>query len=321
MHRAVLEACIPCLCALVACFAALWVLGRWCGARLCLARLRDLHRCEQGGVQSLSLVLTLPFFVMFILFVIQISQLMIGVMVVHYAAFAAARAACVWIPAQTETEPANFINAQVLQQGNGQYLVLSNGGANSLKFQKIQLAAAMACTSLAPSRDLQNGGAMPAWFSQTLDAMQRAYMSLASQGSQQNSRIAKRLYNKLAYSAQNTSVTLSWSEMQHPNRDADIGPSYNPRSHPTVSWNQREVGWEDPLTVWVTHRFALLPGPGRFLAQKLVRADGGPDNVSGMIELNRGQYSEPVYTTRLTASATLVNEGLKSVQPYLIDAN
>ena len=50
-------------------------------------------------MQSLSFVLTLPLFIMVMMMIVQVSQLMIGMVVVHYAAFAAARSAAVWIPA------------------------------------------------------------------------------------------------------------------------------------------------------------------------------------------------------------------------------
>ena len=50
-------------------------------------------------MQSLSFVLTLPVFIFIMMMIVQVSQLMIGIVVVHYAAFAAARSAAVWIPA------------------------------------------------------------------------------------------------------------------------------------------------------------------------------------------------------------------------------
>ena len=53
-------------------------------------------------MQSLSFVLTVPMFIMLMLLAVQITQLMIGLMMVHYAAFAAARSASVWIPARME---------------------------------------------------------------------------------------------------------------------------------------------------------------------------------------------------------------------------
>jgi len=70
---------------------------------LLLCRLRRLHRDEAGNVQSLSFVLTLPIFIMLMMLIVQASQLMIGQVVVEYAAVAAARSAIVWIPAAVGT--------------------------------------------------------------------------------------------------------------------------------------------------------------------------------------------------------------------------
>ena len=64
-----------------------------------LGRLLTLHRDEAGNIQSLSFVLTLPVFIFVMLMIVQVSQLMIGIVVVNYAAFAAARSAAVRIPA------------------------------------------------------------------------------------------------------------------------------------------------------------------------------------------------------------------------------
>ena len=56
-------------------------------ARLELGRLRQLHADQRGSAQSLSFVLTLPLFIMVLLFIVQVSQLMIGKVVVEYAAY------------------------------------------------------------------------------------------------------------------------------------------------------------------------------------------------------------------------------------------
>ena len=97
-----LRDCIPWLALLAGAFALVALLLRINGSRIRLRRLWSLHRDESGSAQSLSFVLTLPLFVMVMLFIVQVSQLMIGTIVVHYAAFATARSAIVWIPAEME---------------------------------------------------------------------------------------------------------------------------------------------------------------------------------------------------------------------------
>jgi hypothetical protein len=99
MHRAMLTACLPWLTVLGVSVLMAYFLLRLSRARLELGRLKRLHREQTGGVQSLSFVLTLPIFIMVMLLIVQVSQVMIGIVVVHYAAFAAVRSAIVWIPA------------------------------------------------------------------------------------------------------------------------------------------------------------------------------------------------------------------------------
>src|SRR3989304_3281384 len=99
MCRAILAACLPYAALLGVAFVCAWALLRLAHARVQPRRVARLHDDVQGTAQSLSFVLTLPFFIMILLFIVQVSELMIGAIVVHYAAFAAARSAAVWIPA------------------------------------------------------------------------------------------------------------------------------------------------------------------------------------------------------------------------------
>ncbi|MBC7337532.1 MAG: pilus assembly protein, partial [Clostridia bacterium] len=103
MWRAIVLASWPWALTLIGAILAAVVLLRWSGSgRISFrwSRFAELLRDDVGAVQSLSFVLTLPFFVLLMLFIVQVSQIMIGTVVVHYAAFAAARAAQVWIPAR-----------------------------------------------------------------------------------------------------------------------------------------------------------------------------------------------------------------------------
>ncbi|HTN76386.1 MAG TPA: hypothetical protein VL096_14105, partial [Pirellulaceae bacterium] len=157
MSRAILIACLPWLATFVVALLAMRGLIHLRGRNehAAWSRLLSLHRDQTGAVQSLSFVLTLPIFVILMLLIVQISQVMIGLVVVHYAAFAAARAAIVWIPANVADadEPANCISARAVLggQNNGtQYRIAPQGP----KFEKIRSAAVLACTPLAPSRNL-----------------------------------------------------------------------------------------------------------------------------------------------------------------------
>ena len=114
MGRTVVVACLPWVAwSAIACLL-LFLLLRATAATINLARLRQIHRDEVGGAQSLSFVLALPVLIMVVMFIVQISQLMIATVVVEYSAYAAARAAAVWIPARISGgEGANCISSYV----------------------------------------------------------------------------------------------------------------------------------------------------------------------------------------------------------------
>jgi hypothetical protein len=315
VNRAILEACLPCLAALVVSFGLLRLVVFLSGARCNLRRLWQLHRCEHGGVQSLAFVITLPLFIVIVQFIVQVSQLMIGTMVVNYAAFAAARAASVWLAADVDPLGENNAVAPLAEDAP---LVLTGNSADligNLKYQKIFAAAALACAPVAPSRDL--GFGLTSLNTSAAEANKLLYSNLVPSDSS-NTRIPRRIDNKLAYSFQHTAVRIAFVD-----KDTRRGPTYNPRRPVTLPtgeiihvWDPHEIGWQDPVTVSVTHNFALLPGPGRFLAKFLVRADGQPDRISPQIDVSLGARRERIHTTSIWASATFTNEGVKSVIPY-----
>jgi len=308
MIRAMLLANLPWMATLVVAVVALRFLLALSHARLNLAALRSLHRDEAGAVQSLSFVLTLPVFVMILMLIVQVSQIMIGTVVVHYAAFAAARSASVWIPANMGTldETENRISALALDpaapiDGDGTRYAILPG---SPKYKKIEMAAALACLSIAPSRDV--GAILPPDAGATADALVRAYQALVPD-SVNNARIPTRLRNKLAYSLANTRIVVNFlhKETEPPLARYDIPPDRN-------EFYPNEVGWQDPVRVEVTHDMALLPGPGRLLARRVPSPYLGVDYTAASID-ERGS----VYVRSLTASATLGIEGEKPVLRYV----
>jgi len=330
MDRAILLACLPWLGLLVGSVVCLRLLVRLDGSRPRIGRLRHLHTDESGSAQSLSFVLTLPFFVMIILFIVQVSQLMIGTIVVHYAAFAAARSAIVWIPAWVSPlEAENCISFYEIDPNapdqiwpttdlaGGNYGP-SNGGLTyvvhpdpaSFKYRKIHSAAVMACMPICPSRrDLE----LPPLSDQdnrALGAFCEAFGSIASWGSTSRDAVTRRLATKLAYSAQHTSISIRF---YHSNWEPELRPHFHPRSGEYLGgFADNELGWQDPITVTVTHNLALLPGPGRFLSKVVRRPDGSSDSLSQQIARVGNVDVYP-----LSASITLGNEGEKSVKRYV----
>ena len=212
---------------------------RLCGSRPRPSRLIGLHADEDGGSQSLSFVLTLPIFAWFMVLIIQISQLMIATVLVHYAAFAAARAAIVWIPAQinatsgygsesencigngsiTFTEDGNAVPANVLPEdpsvassgptsGGMTYIVPTDptSCANSYKLTKILNAAILACLPMSPSGS--TGLSVPPSTQIDPSLLASTFSTMTAGSAVDNGAVPQRFRNKLAWAANNTSIEL-----------------------------------------------------------------------------------------------------------------
>jgi len=351
MTRAMLLACLPWTMLLLASLAvALWLI-RLSRAKPEPARLRRLHADQQGGVESLSFVLTLPLFVMVMLWIVQISQLMIGQIVVEYAAFAAARAAVVWIPAyysnnlEGVVEGWNCVNAyddpavpdgQVSppyggpSEGGKTHLLNDSDSfgrswdAKSAKFKKIRMAAAMACMAVSPSRAYPGIELRDA---ETYDALRAAYAAVTPQSF--NSGVAYRLRNKLAYTLAEGNLTVD-VHFYHSDRELPLSRPFvlghNPPSNlgvtPDVNEfrSGREVGWQDPITVEVKYKLALLPGPGRLLARYGKLGPEAQQSARARSRAKADVYSD-VYAWDLSASATLGNEGEKPAYAHYYPIN
>ena len=205
---------------------------RRCSVRGIVRRLRELPACERGGVQGLSFVITLPLYVMLVLFIIQVGLLMQAVVVVHYAAFATARAASVWLPTAVQSpayafERRNVVAGPLTATTPAVVALDASAGANgmqseaSLKLVKTAQAAVMACTAIAPSGDFGfTAGPEAGRLSDSLVAL---YAGLTPDV-QDNPRQANRLRRKIAYAAANTFVRIAWID-----HDSLEGPTYNPQ--------------------------------------------------------------------------------------------
>ncbi|HAA48266.1 MAG TPA: hypothetical protein DCE43_00995 [Planctomycetaceae bacterium] len=378
--QVILDDCRPALVALCAAMVALVVVIRVSGCRFDIRRLRQLHHCQRGGVQSLSFILTLPMFVMLVMFIVQVSQLMIGQVVINNAAYGAARSLAAWVPQHViEIEPDARTDAFGLEphfqnairdtglRPNSPYGYWYVGGSrtdgfvgggqqsteNIFKLDFPFRSAVTACATISPSQHLglELTGRAQDHFLATQDAWQH-FVGPAVAGSN-----ASRLYNKYCYSYWNTELWIRFTDanVQYPpgeaTRDSRQGPTYNPYWHDLQNeddkykWKSYEIGWRDPITVTVRHNLALLPGPGRFLAKHLVRSDAPADLVSHRISQWAGprrqhnpendgdsgdtstphdpRYNKRVYTTAIWARATIINDGIKSLVPYVhaFDAN
>ncbi len=343
MGRAVLTACLPWLGLLAVSCLVLWLLARVNRARPEWRRLGRLHGDQGGSAQSFSFVLTLPFFLMVVLFILQISQLWIATIVVHYAAFSAARSAIVWIPARVDPfqepencishyqphpdpklplVPPNFVGPDLTGETGMTYLVyfgtperpLPYPGTGALtaeatpKCRRILAAAVMALIPIGPSLKGESDPGPPqagSWGG-LLDSAQRAFHALAPGHYATDDGVNRRMARKLAYTLENTAIEIRFyhANSEVPLHRWDKEPD---RDEFRAVWGMSgsELDWQDPITVTVFYNLQLLPGPAKFLSGLAPRLPDWPF----------APQRPDVYPIR--ATATLGNEGEKSVIPYV----
>ncbi len=316
MSRDLIIACSPFLAGIAVSVVAMRLLVGLSRARLQLQQLRRLHADEHGAVQSLSFVLTLPLFVMIMLFIVQLSQLTLGRLMVEYSAYAAARSAIVWIPAslgddfETENRISYRVRLADATDEAGNLFAVYEIAPDGPKFEKIRLAAASSLLSICPSRD--TGITLDDTGFAAVAALERTYLAMSPM-SASNTRIPARLQSKLAYALQNTNVEI---EVRHKDSEPPlIRPWPDARE-----FEDNEIGWQDQLVVTVHHNFALLPGPGRLLAKQAPRRDtnyaSSQDAVAERVRRENGIFVYP-----MSATVRLNNEGQKSVLPYIQSLN
>ncbi|MEY4176538.1 MAG: hypothetical protein RLY70_112 [Planctomycetota bacterium] len=335
MQRQILIAVLPELALLAVAVAAAWLLLRLAHGRFDWRHAARLASDQRGAVQSLSFVLTVPLFVMVMMFIVQLSQLTIAKVVVEQAAVASARSAQVWIPADLTALGEGAENHLPCFQPIGElvgtdglrysrYLIPQAG----LKYAKIRQAAVQTVVPICPSR--ATGVPLTAGGQQIAQSLLAATYSYAP-GLAGNTMVPARLMNKLAYAQGNTEVVIEvrHKENEPPFQTYLIGPYLE-------EFGCGEVGWQDQFVVTVTHNFALLPGPGRLLARRVSGASGstgggstggtgtgyglgstasapsGPSYGSSIDPVaDRIQSRNGVYVYALQATARVYNEGQK----------
>ncbi len=303
MHRETLLACAPYLVAIVGLLLCQAIVLRLSNARLQLAYLKQLHRDQRGAVQSLSFVLTLPIFMFIMMFIVQLALITMARISVEYAAYAAARSAIVWYPANLGTDSLreNWTATSSLlplrsYEANGRTYVVYRVPAHGDKFNRIHLAAAIASMPICPSA---NTGVLDLHPSNAaLPSILRVYRAMAP-GSLTNGRIPARLRNKLAYALANTTVEIEVHHCGDPISGGD------PPLYPEPYLAPFEIGWQDQVYVKVTHQYALLPGPGRLLARRS-RGSAADNEIADQIRNENG-----VFARTLTAITRMGNEGQK----------
>lgn len=271
-----------------------------------ITRIRDFHRCQEGGVQSLALVMTFPAFVGSVLLLVQLAQVLIGVLTVQYAAFASARSAAVWLSASVQDQQVDQADATTENElpfpiRRGEFRELTPELLNtSRKLREIQGAAVQACVAISPARFVPGPRYSPEDVQFPVDAF-LAFQSLTSDPRIDRWRTAAT--NRWSYASANTRVRLAFLGQPA------SSPTYNPIGHPRIPRNDSEAAWDDSVTVVVQHEVSLVPGPGRWLFQQ---ATWGrvPANQTELWTTSGRQDRVPVI-----ASATMVLPGIQSLRP------
>lgn len=339
MGRAIVVACLPWLGLLIVGVAAAAVVVRLNRARPQFGRLLALHRDQGGAAQSLAFVITLPVFIWLMLFIAQMADMMVAAMGVNFAAYAAARAATVWIPARipndsidgsencistyqldpdaTQTVPPTVDSPDTCNiawsapatgpTAGGTTLLVDMTNLDSPKVAKIRLAAAMALAPVSPARNL---GITPAQqVTQAVPALQAAYNAI----NQSNKTNPTALQNKLAYAYDQKNTVIEMrvyhaNSQSNPPTAAGSGVTDNqpPLQQYGLTDNLLTIGGTDPG--FYTNEIGFQD-PITVKVTYLVALIPGVGKLLAKNNDKLTAQGSDYYTFPLSASCTLPNEG------------
>ncbi len=209
--------------------------------------------CADEGTATVEFALVFPIALFLCLVLLQTTLLMVGNMFVHYAAFAATRAAIAQIPRNltVDGEPVNVIVA----------------GEGAEKFDTIRQAAVLAVMPV--SGRSHNGSVAADAF---VSGLEEHYAGLNQETPKWVHTLAA---DRLRYAAANTQVTLLRTK-----GDADAV------SFVSLNGGLSEFGPREAVTVRVEHRFFLsVP------YVSAIFADGESDEQGGRFTLIAAQYT------------------------------
>jgi hypothetical protein len=363
MHRQILEACLPIAIILIVACGLLNLTIKLSRASWDWKRFKKLHRDQSGGVQSLAMVLTLPIFMAIICMIVQLSQLMIGMMGVHYAAYAGARAASVWVPAHSVRQnDGSFAFEETPNHVTYQNMSYQYDGSNdqirgvlgpssldiSTKYGKVWSASVLGvapfCPSLMTEAETGAEAVSSAWLTPKANTLMSEVSSLTQQfwmnhiDNVNQKTLKERVDAKINWAKDNTLVFLEWRDAQRSEgrrHHVMQGPTYNPwdfydpDGNLVIPYEQNEVGWQDPITVHVYHRFGLMPGLGALL-RKVQRSWSFEDRHNQSLLISNAAWDAfmdqgsddnrrmpGVFV--IHASATMNNDGLIPIYGEVID--
>jgi Flp pilus assembly protein TadG len=264
---------IGCTIGLALCTQVLWRLGRSRRSAKKASLASDTR-----GTAMMEFALVFPIALFLILLLTQTTLVMAGNLYVHYAAFAATRAAIVTIPADYSAKDNEGPN------------VLTVGGA---KFERIRMAAVWALT---PVGGKGQGGSAPAdQFAQGID---QYYSAMGQKAPYWADHV---IPDRVRYADANTSITVLITTATTAPPQVTFEPLGNGQTY-TYGYGMGVApptdpprSSRDPVTIQVTHRFNLsIP------YVRAIFADNRSKDIS--------------YST-ISAQYTLTNEGIDTSLP------
>jgi len=200
----------------------------------------------ESGQAMTEVAVSFPVLLITTLILMQMALMYQARNVVTYAAFSAARAAIVWIPAESETEGKHMLNV--------------DGGD---KMDKINQAAAMACVPISPRAGLVLGG-LPFIGDLIADAFSAfsSFMSIFGMAGEYTDAALQRF----AYSTYATEVTIYKANAS----------GFSEQSGMT-EWRYPD---SDDVGVLVTHNYYLpIPLVNRYIGSEWTVFEAGPFSV------------------------------------------
>jgi len=251
----------------------LLVLMGWRLRRLS-APVRAARRAKRGGesgVATIEFVLIAPFLLTITLILIQTMLVFTGLFYVNYAAYAAARSAIVYIPADMGVDGPNMLTPV----------------EGRLKYDRVRAAAIIA---VMPVSGQEAGGLLSA--PAVVAALNDYY---AQQGRSAPGWVDNLAQGRLNYAAQHTTLTLMTVE--------DTG---NGRLRFDDIVGGVEVGAKDAVAVEVEHEFALTVP----VASQIFQLGGRSGSYTPQTRGASDTPAPPGAWTLITARAVLTNEGI-----------
>ena len=244
-------------------------------------RRTDERRRDESGVATIEFVLVAPFLLGITLILVQTMLVFTGLFYVNYAAYAAARSAIVYIPADLAPDGPNTVTP-------------SEGFE---KYDRIRAAAAIAMMPVSGQENGEQGSV-----NELVNGLNRYFQA---QGETPPRWVENLIPGRFNYAAAHTAVTLQTVAQQE---DGSV------LFEDVV--NTTTFGPKDAIAVQVRHEFALTVPVASRLFELVGGGDDGANSGSYESQARGASGPPPPGTwTAIRARAVLTNEGIARSLP------